>query len=89
MSKPVGEQQVEPTTRFRDRREEVDAKAEEEEVLAASLKGGRARMGERDMRWRKGELEGVNFRRLDGVDAIVFYIPSGWCCVDGCRRGMR
>jgi hypothetical protein len=77
VSKPVGEEQVEPTTRFRDRREGVEEFAEmEEEVAAARSLKIRERIGDRDMRFMKGEFDGVSLRRLDGVDAILLPLEN-------------
>lgn len=82
MSKPVGEEQVEPTTRFRDRREGAeDVEEAEEDVAAARSLKVRERMGDRDMRFMKGELDGVSLRRLDGVDAILLPLEGERRCV--------
>lgn len=63
MSKPVGEEQVVPTTRL-------------SESLASKKLVGRERMGERDGRWKKGELDGVTFSRLEGVEDIFVPLKS-------------
>lgn len=58
MSKPVGDEQVVPTTFFR---------------ASLDSGPGLPRIGDREGRERKGEFEGVSLRRLlDGVEAILW-----------------
>jgi hypothetical protein len=66
VSKPVGEEQVVPTTRFKESRERSGAT------------GRVPRNGDRPGRGRwKGELDGVSLSRLfEGVDAIVSPLAS-------------
>jgi hypothetical protein len=55
VSNPPGHEHVVPTTLLRDSRESGAV---------------RPRIGDLDGRGRNGELDGVNLRRLEGVDAI-------------------
>lgn len=65
MSKPVGETQVVPTTRERERRDSW---------------GKRPRRGDRGGRWRYGEVPGVSLSRFVGVALIVSPLDRehGW-----------
>ena len=67
MSKPVGEEQVVPTTFFKD-------------SLASRPLDDWDRLGEREGGWRKGEFEGVSFSRFDGVQAILTPLKCGNMC---------
>lgn len=60
----MGEVHVVPITRFKESRE--------------SWVKARERIGDREGRWRKGELDGVSRSRLfEGVDAIVSPLACG------------